>query len=134
LYQQCFSNYSSRYKTITASAGANGVLSSSGATVLNCGGSKTYSITPNACYQIATVLVDGVNNAAAVSSGTYTFSSVSAAHTISVTFTSTSITYYADRDGDGFGDAATPLVSCTGAPTFSGHLAVLNNTDCNDLV
>lgn len=121
-------------KTITASAGANGAISSSGATAVNCGGSKTYTITPNACYQIATVLVDGVNNTTAVSSGTYTFSAVSAAHTISVTFTSTSVTYYADRDGDGYGDAATPLVSCTGAPTFSGHLAVLNNTDCNDLV
>jgi len=121
-------------KSVTASAAANGSISSSGVTAVNCGASKSYTITPNSCYQIATVLVDGVNNPAAVSSGTYTFSSVSAAHTISATFVSSSVTYYADRDGDGFGDAATPLVSCTGAPTFSGHLAVLNSTDCNDLV
>ncbi len=126
--------FSLRTFTVTASAGANGTISPTGATAVNCGANQTYTFTPSSCYQIATVLVDGVNNTTAVSSGTFTFSAVSTAHTISVTYTSSSVTYYADRDGDGFGDAATPLVSCTGAPTFSGHLAVLNNTDCNDLV
>jgi hypothetical protein len=126
--------FSVRTYAITASTGANGSIAPSGATAVNCGANQTYTFTPSSCYQIATVLVDGVNNTAAVSSGTFTFSSVATTHTISVTYSSTSVTYYADRDGDGFGDAATPLVSCTGAPTFSGHLAVLNNTDCNDLV
>ena len=37
-------------------------------------------------------------------------------------------TYYADADGDGFGNAASTTLSCTGAP--SGYVA--NNTDCND--
>lgn len=73
-------------KAITASAGANGSITSNGVTTVNCGANKTYTITPNSCYQIATVLIDGVNNPTAVSSGTYTFTSVAAAHTISVTF------------------------------------------------
>jgi hypothetical protein len=38
------------------------------------------------------------------------------------------ITYYADADGDSFGDNASPQVSCFGAP--AGY--VLNNTDCDD--
>ncbi|MFT3794044.1 cadherin-like beta sandwich domain-containing protein [Flavobacterium sp.] len=44
----------------------------------------------------------------------------------------TSVTYYADADGDGFGNAAISQQSCTGAPIISGNLAVTNNTDCDD--
>ncbi len=72
--------------TITASAGANGSISPSGAVTVASGANQTFTITPNTCYQIATVLVDGVNNPAAVSSGTFTFTNVTAAHTISATF------------------------------------------------
>lgn len=36
--------------------------------------------------------------------------------------------YYADSDGDGYGNSGTILSSCTGAP--SGY--VVNNSDCND--
>jgi hypothetical protein len=73
-------------KTITASAGTNGSISPNGTTAVNCGANQTYTITPNACYQIASVLVDGVNNPTAVSTGNFTFSNVSAVHTISATF------------------------------------------------
>jgi hypothetical protein len=38
------------------------------------------------------------------------------------------VTYYADADGDGFGNIAMPQVSCFGAPV--GY--VTNNTDCDD--
>ena len=38
------------------------------------------------------------------------------------------VTYYADADGDTYGNAAVTSVSCMGAP--SGYVA--NNTDCND--
>ncbi|NUY82116.1 T9SS type A sorting domain-containing protein [Flavobacterium sp. MAH-1] len=37
-------------------------------------------------------------------------------------------TYYADADSDTYGDAASPLTTCYGAP--AGY--VTNNTDCND--
>jgi len=37
-------------------------------------------------------------------------------------------TWYADADGDGFGDAATAVSTCDGAP--GGYVA--DNTDCND--
>ena len=38
------------------------------------------------------------------------------------------VTYYADGDGDGYGDSSRPLTSCTGTP--DGY--VTNNTDCDD--
>lgn len=85
---------------ITASAGAGGTISPSGSTRVGHGDSKTYTITPNEGYEIDTVTVDGVNKGAVSS---FTFSNVTAAHTISVTFkqikinppefTSASLTY-----------------------------------------
>src|SRR5207237_6968586 len=44
--------------TITASAGANGSISPSGAVTGNDGASQTFTITPNACYHAAAVAVD----------------------------------------------------------------------------
>jgi hypothetical protein len=72
--------------TITASAGANGTISSSGVTTLNCVENKTYTFTPNPGYAVMEVLVDGVSQGALPS---YTFSNVTISHTISVSFSST---------------------------------------------
>ena len=80
-----FKTYAASY-TITASAGANGTISSDGDSTVTYGGSKTYTITPADHYHIASVLVDGVEAATAGTPATYTFSAVNAAHTISATF------------------------------------------------
>ena len=72
--------------TITASAGANGSIDPSGAVSVLEGNNQTFTITPDAGYNIDTVLVDGVDDTGSVSNGTYTFTSVSASHTIAVTF------------------------------------------------
>src|SRR5206468_2760112 len=69
--------------TITASAGANGAISPSGAVSVTCGASRTFSITPNSCYQVADVLVDGASVGAVTS---FTFSNVTANHTIATSF------------------------------------------------
>ena len=72
--------------TITASAGSHGSISPSGSVSVNEGADQSFSITPDAGYQIADVLVDDVS-AGAVSS--YDFTNVIADHTISATFIST---------------------------------------------
>src|SRR6185436_15312895 len=59
--------------TVTASAGAGGSISPSGAVPVACGGSQKFDITANACFTIADVLVDGVSVGATAS---YTFSGV----------------------------------------------------------
>jgi PKD repeat protein len=71
--------------TITASAVGGGTITPSGAVIVNDGGSQTFTITPNAGYTTASVLVDGV--AQVPVPGSYTFTNVIADHTISATFT-----------------------------------------------
>ncbi len=68
---------------ITATAGANGTISPSGAVSVNCGDDQTFTITPNGGYAIQDVLVDGVPQGPI---GTYTFFNVTTTHTISATF------------------------------------------------
>jgi hypothetical protein len=69
--------------TITASAGTGGSISPSGALSVSSGTGKTFAITPNAGYRVADVLVDGASVGAVA---TYSFSSVSANHTIAASF------------------------------------------------
>jgi hypothetical protein len=69
--------------TITASAGSGGSISSPGVNTVNPGSSKTFTITPNTGYHIADVQVDG-GSVGAVS--TYTFTNITANHTISAIF------------------------------------------------
>ncbi len=70
--------------TITASAGANGSISPSGSVVTNYGADQTFAITADTGYSVSDVLVDGASKGAMTA---YTFSKVSANHTISVSFT-----------------------------------------------
>jgi len=58
---------------ITAGAGANGTISPAGITTVSNGGSQAYTITPNANYRVASLIVDGVTLPATTS---YTFSNV----------------------------------------------------------
>ena len=69
--------------TVTASAGANGTISPSGATTVNSAASQSYTITPSAGYAVADVQIDGMSMGVA---GSYTFSNVLANHTITATF------------------------------------------------
>jgi hypothetical protein len=69
--------------TITASAGANGSISPSGAVSVANGGSQAFTITPNAGYLVQDVLVDGGSVGASTS---YPFTNVGADHTISASF------------------------------------------------
>ena len=58
----------------------------------------TYTITADACYAIADVLVDGVSVGAV---GTYTFTNVTMNHTISATFVQTTYTITATSGANG---------------------------------
>ena len=69
--------------TITATAGANGSITPSGAVGVAAGGSQTFTISPSSGYVIDTFKVDGLEVTATTS---YTFSDVKANHTIEVTF------------------------------------------------
>ena len=135
---------------IQAIAGPNGTISPIGDTVVDSGTNRNFSMTANLGYRVDTVTIDGVLLADPVTS--YTFTNVTAAHTIEVTFVEYTIpsTYCAvpafittpappnvmlmlsvESPMEG---AANPSVTCTGTPSSlnytcsSGGLGVYDNS------
>ncbi len=95
------------YYNITASAGPNGSISPTGTASVPEFTNRTYTITPDAGYRVADVLVDGVSVGAPTS---YTFYNVQTPHTISAAFTLDVYTVTAAADVNG---SITPLGTTT---------------------
>lgn len=93
--------------TIAASAGDNGTISPSGAVTAAHGASQAFTITPDSCYVVADVLVDGSSVGAVTS---YTFSDVQANHTIAASFAAATYTITAST---GTGGSISPADSVT---------------------
>jgi hypothetical protein len=86
--------------TITASTGANGTVTPIGVTTKNYGDSQAYAIaTSTAGYHVADILVDG--SSVGTSSLTYTFTNITANHTISATFNINHYTITASAGANG---------------------------------
>ena len=85
--------------TITASAGTGGSISPSGAVPVHFGSDQTFHITADTGYHITDVLVDGVSVGAVTG---YTFTNVTANHTIAASFVinTYTLTYTAGRAVD----------------------------------
>ncbi|MBK8167569.1 MAG: T9SS type A sorting domain-containing protein [bacterium] len=99
--QQVFAHYGCSADptvTITASAGPHGVISPSGAVNVLRGTDASFTITPDAGYGVATLVIDGTNLAPATS---HTFNNVTTDHTISVTFAAVSHTIVATAGANG---------------------------------
>ena len=75
--------------TVTVNPGSNGAITPATGPV-NAGSSQTYTITAATGYHIVDVLADAVSQGAV---GTYTFTNVQAAHTISATFAINTVQY-----------------------------------------
>lgn len=75
--------------------GYGGTISPASATV-NYGGSQTFTFTPDATFSIADVRVDGVSQGAVTS---YTFSNVTAAHTLKAAFNYSTVPVKNQRTG-----------------------------------
>ena len=93
--------------TITASAGANGSISPSGAVTANYGSDQTFTVTPNTGYHVDSLIVDGTDQGALAS---YTFTNVTANHTIRAVFAIDQFTITASAGPNG-------LISPSGAVT-----------------
>ncbi len=98
--------------TITPSAGPNGSISPSTAVTVNFGAAQTFTVSPATGYQVSSVLVDG-NSVGAVT--TYTFSNVTANHTISATFALTSNTITPSAGPNGSISPSTAVTVNSGA-------------------
>jgi hypothetical protein len=102
--------------TITASSDVNGSISPVGPTAVSANGSQTYTITPNGCYRILDVKVDGTSIGAA---GTYTFTNVTSNHTIDATFEASPNTITVTQPSNGVISPGTLDVTCGGSQTFN---------------
>jgi hypothetical protein len=103
--------------TITASAGAHGSITPSGSVSVPSGGSQTFSITPNTGYHVSNVLVDGGSVGAVTS---YTFTNVTANHTISASFAINTYTITASAGAHGsITPSGTVSVNYGASQTFS---------------
>ncbi len=95
--------------TITATTGSHGSISPSGAVSVNDGSNKTFTITPSSGYHVSSVSIDG-SSAGTIT--TKTFTSVTANHTITVTFAQ-------DSNGGGGGGGGSSSPSPTPTPEVS---------------
>ena len=72
--------------------GGNGSITPPGVTNVSYGMNQSYAITPNPGYRIAQVMVNNVNNLAAVVNEGYTFTNVTGDQTIIASFTANALT------------------------------------------
>jgi hypothetical protein len=75
---------------VTANAGTGGYIIPAGNSYVYSGENKPYSFTANTGYEIDQVWIDGILNASAKANGYHIFSSVTANHSIIVTFKASS--------------------------------------------
>ena len=135
-----------RVHAIQASAGPNGTISPIGEVLVDNGTDRNFVMTPNLGYRVNDVLVDGVS-IGAVSS--YTFTNVTAPHTLEVTFieSPTPSTYCAvppyintpappnvmlmlSVETPMMGPA-NPSVTCTGTPSSTNFTCSTSSTSCS---
>jgi alpha-tubulin suppressor-like RCC1 family protein len=98
--------------TITATAGANGSITPSGAIQVNSGANRSFTITPAAGFHVADVLVDGTSVGAVT---TFTFSNVTANHTIAASFAIDVFTITATAGANGSITSSGPVQVNSGA-------------------
>jgi len=113
----CTAKFDIKTYTISATAGDGGSIDPSGNVTVNYGDSSSFSITPQSCYSISDVLVDGqsVGNV-----DTYTFQNVTGDHTIEAQF---SLDNYQITASAGYGGSISPAgtiaVDCGSSVTYT---------------
>jgi hypothetical protein len=105
--------------TITATAGANGTMTPAGAVAVNCGADQTFTFSPNSCYRIGDVMVDGVSQGPVAS---YTFANVRTPHSITASFAYAAIQHTITASagpGGSIDPSGAVLVGCGTNQTFT---------------
>ena len=104
--------------TITTTTGSNGSISPSGSVSVNNGADQAFTITPSSGYHIDTVTADsGVVSA----TSPYTFTNVTADHTISATFAVDAVVVVSSGGGGGY---IAPNVNITNFQSFPLYSAI----------
>jgi PKD repeat protein len=119
------SGYISVNPLITASATSGGTISPAGSTQVTYGTNQSYTITNSTGYYLASVLVDGVS--AGITSNqttTYTFTNVTASHTIAATYASNPVI----TSSAGAGGSISPLGALSVTYGSSQTYTITNST------
>lgn len=93
--------------SIFANAGAHGTISPNGNVVVAYGGNQTFTISPNAGYDVDSVLIDGVK---VDSTSSYMFVNVTGNHTIRSTFKASSLVIEQIQMMEGWNAVSLPLI------------------------
>ena len=101
--------------TITATAGNGGTISPAGASTVAYNGDKTYTISANSGYHVSDVFVDGVSVGAVTS---YSFTGVTANHTIYAAFAANEYTVTVTQPNHGTITPGTTTVLYGATPSF----------------
>ncbi len=103
--------------TIVATAGPHGAISPSGPTIVTWSSDQTFIITPDDCYHIEDVVVDGVSKGPI---SDYTFTDVKEHHTITATFAIDTYTITASAGLNGsIAPTGTLTVGCGTSTSFT---------------
>ena len=110
--------------TIAVTSGTGGNIVPSGEVQVECGGSQTFTMTPDLCNGIAKVLVDGMEVDVYINDetgeGTYTFTNVTSDHTIDATFEEITYTIAASAGEGGVIDPSGEVeVACGSEQVFT---------------
>lgn len=112
--------------TITVAAGTHGTVTPAGNQTVAFGGNKAFTFAPDANYEIDEVLVDGVADATAATTGAYEFENVNANHSLAVTFKAIEFTITVSADANG---TITPNANQTVNSGSNASFVFTPNTD-----
>jgi hypothetical protein len=103
--------------TVTAAAEPTGSITPSGTITVNGGDSLTFAITPDAGYEVRSVIVDGANKGAVT---TFTFTNIRTNHTIDAYFKVITYAITATTDANGtISPSGTTIVNIGAGQTYT---------------
>ncbi|MFC1719117.1 WD40 repeat domain-containing protein, partial [Candidatus Poribacteria bacterium] len=106
--------------TITSTSGESGNISPSGNVTVECGEEQKFTITPNDCYHVEDVLVDGKSVLDQLTDNTYTITDVQTDHTIEAIFDIDAYTISASARGNGtISPSGEVIVDCKESQMFT---------------
>ena len=95
--------------SITATAGSNGSINPSGTVRVVENTNKTFTFSANIGYEIDQILIDGVNVPDSIAGGSYTFTNITANHSIHVSFSQPDAVKYTITATAGANGSISPL-------------------------
>ncbi|MDD1730031.1 MAG: PKD domain-containing protein [Methanospirillum sp.] len=109
--------------TITPSAGEGGSISPATPQTVTVGGSATFTVTANSCYNISDILIDGTSLGPQISPYTKTFENVTSDHTITAAFKIKTYTILVNQSNGGTitpaGTKGKVQVNCGSSQSFN---------------